>query len=634
MRTKARIGFAVLFCGLLTAVFVKGGLWYSQLTERVFASVQQQVGFELDAERIQFDPVNEKLLLSSASVSAPGLDIRARSLELGITGPRWLDIGRQVFPVTIKYASFSGSSLRADSPQSLLPFTVLGNTFFHEGIIHPGLDNRPLSFSFLGLNSQPDASVIDVESSGSNGLSWSFAGTLDAEKDHVVGKLNFEQQDIAKFLSDSSYSGHFDGSLGFFWSGSEPLSLTGNIKGDAGSYQADDFLLRWEGWQFSNIRLTDWKFSGDEPVLLLDETVLQLSDGRISPFLDWFKAQPFYSPRLNLTQLNVKAYPDSSEIVLSNASLIRNSDDGSYQFTAKPLSGGLLSINADPRGSYQLKFENVTPQRLGLLPTVRQFGFSDRRYSLSYNSNTGMARLLFQQELQEELQQQKKRDDLTLTERLLFDASGQAELSFVAKGIGLLDLSRVTGSEINRQLEAISTLPFNYLSQLTGNPLQAYLEHISGKPDLTPGSEDNLKALKKSSELRPGLRWQLETCVSDSEDWPQIARNQLEQTLTDLYPEEGVPPEDEREKLVEQLYLVTQKQRMPDVGLVARDERILQAEQWLIDSWPKNPELIDQLMDERKKHLAVSLEKKGLLGITIISAQQKYDQPRSRLLIK
>lgn len=626
MRIKARIGFAVLFCGLLATALVKGWLWYNQLTERIFASVQQQTGFKLDAKRIQYDLVNEKLRLNSVSISAPGLDVSARSLELGIASPRWRDIGRQVFPVTIEYASFAGSSLHANSPQSLLPLTGLGNTFFHKSVMHPGSGSRPLSLSFLSLTPQPDTSIIDVESSGDDGLSWSFAGTLDVENNHVSGALNFEQQDIARFLSDSGYSGHFDASLDFSWSGSKPLLLTGNMQGSAGSYQSEDFLLRWEGWQFSNIQLIDWQLAGNNQALQLDKAELQLSEARITRFFNWLKEQPFYSSRFDVTQLNVKPYPDSGGLVFSNANLMLNADNEPYQFTAKPSSGGRLSINADSSGAYQLKLENVTPQRLGILSAVQQSDFADKRYHFFYNSHTGMARLLFRQK--------KALKDYSFTERLLFDANGRAELSFVAKGIELLDLRSVIGSQINKQLEAIRITPFTYLSQLTDKPLMAYLEHTPGKPDLTLSGEENLKTLKKLSALRPGIKWQLETRISDSEDWPQIARNQLEQTLIDLYQEDGIPPEHEREKLIEQLYLVTQKQKMPDVGLVSKNERVLQAEQWLIDSWPKNPELIDQLLAGRKKQLAASLENNGLHEITILSTGQTDDQPRSRLLIK
>ena len=626
MRTKARIGFAAVFCVLLAVTVVKGWLWYNQLTQRIFTSVQEQIGFELGAEQIQYDPVSEKLLLGSVSLSNSGLDISAGSLELGISSPRWRDIGRQVFPVTIEYASFAGSDLRADAPESLLPLSDLGNIFFHQGVMRPGLNSRPLSFSFLGLNPQSGTSVINIESSGGNGLNWSFNGILDAEKNGISGHLNFEQQDIAKFLTDNDYSGAFDASLKLSWVGSEPLLLSGDLQGGEGGYQSDGFLLHWEGWQFSNVQIADWQFAKNSQVLALDKTDLQFSIASISPLFNWLKALPFVSSHVEISRLNINSRPDSDDIVFTDAELNLNDDNKTYQFTGESSSGGHLFISADISGSYQLRLENETAQNLGLLPVVKQHDFSDRRYNFTYNSNSGVAGLLFRR--------QKPLKDLSLTERLLFDSRGRAELSFTVRHTEPFNLKGVITSRIGSQLETINSMPFTYLSQIVDNSLSAYLEHVPGKPELTSGSQDNLKTLKKLSDLRPGLKWQLETSVSDTEDWPLIARHQLEQTLTDLYPGEGAPPEEEREALVEQLYLVTQKQKIPDVGVVSKDERVLQAEQWLVDSWPRNPELINQLLDERKKYLATSLQKIGLNDITILSAGKNEDQPRSRLLVK
>ena len=626
--TKTRIGFAVFICGLLTAVLLKGWLWYGQLTERIYAGVQQQVGVELNAERVQYDPVSKKLLLDTVTVSAPGLDISAPALELGITAPWWLGIGRKAFPTAIEYSRFSHASLWVTAPESLIPLTRLGHVFFRNGVIYPGQESRPLSFSFLGFSPEPEGSAVKIEALGVNGLSWSFNGAQNLEDDVISGVLKFEQQEISQFLSDTGYSGRFDASMDFLWDGSRSLRLSGDIRGGAGSYQSGDFRFQWDSWQFPDGEFTDWNVADSSQLLEFNETRLQLSGTRISPFVDWVKALPVAVSGLAANQLLISSRQEYFKDAILDHVQLTLQGNRQYQFMARVASGGSLLLNGDAGGTYQLVFEDVAPQVLGLLSTTRQLGFADRHYNFAYNKSTGVGRLSFWQ--------QKALDNYSLIEKLLFDVNGQAELLFSNKGINLHELRAETGRQLTDKLEVIQNSPFTYLSGITEQPFQPYLEHIPGKPDLTASSEKNLSALKAASKLRPGLKWQLETGVAISEDWPHIARSAFEQTLAKLHPddEQGLPPEEVREKLIEQLYLVTQKQKIPEVGLVTREERIQQAEQWLIESWPENPELINQLLKERKELLDRKLRQNGLDNVTVLSGRQEHNQPRSLLSIK
>lgn len=626
---KARFGIVIIFCSLLIAVSVKGWYWYTQLTDRIYASIQQQVGFALNAGQVKYDPVNNKIALKDITISALGLDVKAADLQLGIVTPGWRNIGRKTFPVTVKYASFTNTTLQVDSPESLLPLFELGNTFFHNGKMSlgqtSGLSNPELSFSSLDFHHQSDSSV-DVSATGANGLSWVFTGVMDEES--VFGKLVFEHQDIARFFSDSSYSGHFDAVFELEWSGLEPLQLSGELQGEAGGYQSEGFSFFWEGWHLSDVKVSNWQITDTANILALDKTRVELLSSNLLPLLSWLEKHPFQFSDMVMTHFQVRPDPERTDnFDFTDARFSLTEKKKSYHFMARPLSGGELSLIGSPDGEYRLALENVAPAVLGLLDITRIHNFADRRYNFSYNSQNGVGRLSFWQ--------QGKAENYSLLERLLFNAEGFAELIFNDDPVGLLDLKTETGRQISAQLKTIHDMPFTYLSRLTDSSLKPYFEHISGRPGLSLNGEANLATLKKICELRPGLNWQLETSFSNSEDWPVIARSELEQTLANLGVDENASSSEEvRERLVEQLYLVTQKQKIPNVGLVKKEERIQQAEQWLVDSWPKNSGLIDQLLDDRKKDLTNHLAKNGLPAIPVVSSEQEHDLPRSWLSIK
>ena len=625
--TRARFGFAILFCSLLIAISIKGWFSYNQLTDRIYASIRQQLSFALDAGQVQYDPVNQIISLKKIVISAPGFDVEAASLQLEIVAPGWRDIGRQTFPVIVEHADFANASLQIDAPEALLPLLDLGDTTFHEGVIYPGKNSPGFSFSSLDFQRQPD-STVGISAAGANGLSWGFEGVMGGGSESISGKLIFKQQDIAHFFSDSGYSGDFDAALNLEWFASKPLRLYGELRGETGHYQYDEFSFFWDGWRLSDVEFSDWQMVNAENALVLDNGRLELSNASVLPFLNWFEAHSLPFAGMEMAYFQVKSVLDQGEdFNFADARLSLNDEKGRYHLTSKLVSGGQLSLTGNPAGEYRIALENVVPASLGILEATRYHHFSNRRYSFSYNSQSGIGRLSFWR--------QNKSENYSLLERLLFNADGFAELTFMDKAVGLLDIKITTGKQISAQLKSIQSMPFAYLSHLIDKPLQPYFEHVPGEPDLNLGGEDNLAALKKICELRPGLSWQLEASFSESEDWPQIARRELEQTLADLSPDESARLEKEaREKLVEQLYLVTQKQKMPDVGLVAKEERIEQAEQWLIDSWPKNPGLVGKLLEDRKKELAIRFEKYGLPEVTILSDEQRRDLPRSWLSIK
>ena len=625
--TKARFGVVIIFCSLLIAISIKGWLSYARLTDRIYASIQQQTGFALNAGHVQYDPVNQKISLKNVTINAPGLDVETASMQFGIVAPGWRDIGRQTFPVNVEYARFANTSIKVDSPESLLPLFDLGNAFFHQGVISLGQNSSGFSFSSLDFHHQANGNV-GINATGANGLSWAFDGVVDDGNKGISGKLVFEQQDIARFLSDAGYSGHFNAVFDLEWTASKPLQLSGALHGDTGSYQSGSFIFSWEGWHLPGVELSDWKIADTPNTLAVDKARLELLNSSILPFLNWSDVHPFKLAGLNITSIQVKPDPErADQFDFADARLSLKDQKGDYHFAAKLTSGGQLSLTGSTARGYRLALENIVPASLDLLETTQHHNLANRRYNFSYNSQNGVARLSFWR--------QKAIENYSLLERMLFNANGLAELTFVDESIRLSELKATVGRQISAGLKAIEDMPFTYLSRLSDEPFQPYFEHIPGNPGLSQDGEANLLTLKKICELRPGLNWQLETSFSDTDDWPEIARNELEQTLANLSPNGNSRPEKEtREMLVEQLYLVTQKQRMPDVGLVAKDERIQQAEQWLIDSWPKNPGLIEQLLEKRMNDLANRLEKNGLPDIVILSAGQEQGRPRSWLSIK
>ena len=625
--TKARFGVAILFCGLLIAISIKGWQSYSQLTDRIYASIREHAGFALDAGRVQYDPVNKIVLLKNVIVSAPGLNVEAASVQLEIVAPGWRDITRQTFPVVVERTYFDNASLQVDSSESLLPLLDFGDTVFREGVVYPGKNNSGFSFSLLNFKYQADAGFA-VDGAGANGFGWSFDGVLNDESGSLTGKLIFDQQDIAYFLSNPDYSGYFDAVFNLDWSVSKPLQLTGEFQGATGSFQSESFSFFWDRWHLSDVVLSDWQINEAAKSLILNKARLEFSKSRISSLMSWLEDHPLRFARVDMADLQVRLSPERAEkFGFSDAVFRLKGNKERTQFTGKPVSGGVLSLIDDAAGGYQVVLDNVTPDSLGLSESTQRHRFAHRRYHFSYNSQSGVGRLSFRQ--------QGKADSYSLLERLLFNADGLAELTFVDKAVRLLNLKSVIGKQFSAQLQAVEDMPFTYLSGLSSKPLVPYFEHIPGRSDLSLSGEQNLIALKEICALRPGLNWELAPAFSDIEDWPDLARNELEKTVSNLSSDvSGSPEEDAREKLVEQLYLVTQKRKMPDVGLVTKEERIQQAEQWLVESWPKNQELIEQLLVNRKEDLVSRFEKNGLPQVTILPDDQEQDLPRSQLSVK
>ncbi|MGI2027051.1 hypothetical protein [Endozoicomonas acroporae] len=154
--------------------------------------------------------------------------------------------------------------------------------------------------------------------------------------------------------------------------------------------------------------------------------------------------------------------------------------------------------------------------------------------------------------------------------------------------------------------------PFDCLSQTTGHALEPVLYHEAGKATLTKRSQKNLVNLKKALIERPELNVLINVGVSESRDWRELSRYELEKTLLELYAATSsvehsevitIPP-GVRASLVEQMYLATRRhQKIPEVGEQSPGQRVQEAESWLLKNWPKTPDQLESLQWARYDYL-------------------------------
>ena len=670
---KARLGIAVVFCGLLfTGLIVQILSGYNQLTERLFASIQQQTGFDLETDRIHYDSINHKLTLTAVSLAAPGLNIKADTLQVAIAEIRWIDMWRTTLPVSIRNFKFQNALVQVD-PSNLQPdvhllYSDISTIQIESGVLLISGSGWSLPFSFLTLNTDAldsnDDSSVQVQAAGVQDFFWNFEGALSGGEYSLTGVLTFENQPLSSVMSasqyasqhtsqyssqySSQYKGELNATLSVQWTVAQGLSLQGKVSGSEGQYTGDNFSFSWKHWGIDNYRKSGNSSEKTAIELQVSGLDLSLSKGKVqqlpSEVMHRLQELPVVILEVQAGEASIHfAGKRRSSLKLENIefqsySQAYNKID--YGFEAHLPSGGRMNLTGSLAQSekktdsvYRLNLERFSPDDFNMGRAIAHLPAFGKTYNFSYNSSGQKGVLDFS----------KKMTVMTgsLLERLLIDSKGRGEIIFVPKAtVGLFELWAVATKDFVKQLEIIGKNPYQYLSILVGQPVDSYIEYIPGKAILSQSGSENIKGISRLITLRPWLKWQIEVSVSNDEDWPQIARFELENTLDLLYhtshPDAPIPmPLDIREQLLEQMYLGTQQQKLPDVGLQSREERIKQAEQFLVDSWPKNPKLMNKLLTERIGLLKSRLDEAGFdrSKITIKESSKDSTQPRSSLIL-
>ena len=237
------------------------------------------------------------------------------------------------------------------------------------------------------------------------------------------------------------------------------------------------------------------------------------------------------------------------------------------------------------------------------------YNLTGTQFNLSYNSKSHRGQLdIVGWKYKKNGNTSGTTTSIDLLRALLTDPSGKSTIRFSLNPVAsLATLPKGLHLAAEQRLAAIARAPFDYLVQATGQALNPVLHHEAGKATLTARAYANMERLQKVLAQRPKLRVGIHVGVSASGDWPELSRFQLEEALQELYSAMGsvsqtgasTMPSGVRAHLLEQMYLATRQQKIPEVGELSPAQRVQRAEQWLLENWPKTPDQIEVLRQAR-----------------------------------
>lgn len=631
---------AVVFSGIILVVLATAGWnWYRHLNDRVFASFRNHSDMGVSARDYRFDPTQNILTLINGRMSFPGLNIKADTIKVSITPPRWFDIWRRKIPVTPTQLTINNAVIDV-KPESLdIPYSQLELIEINQAQLGVWKGVQALQLSELQLKPETGGKY-QVMAQGAV-EPWLLEGELTQSDTSLRGTLSYENNDLSEVLGSSRVHGDIQIESRVFWSPKTGSVLNAQAKGSAGQFQFDDFVLNWQGWETEPFQTT-WMMDRKPKI-----SVQLISPG--IQFEQQISLEKNEKDRSDLPVIFQQLKADEFEIAfggedikLDNARFALATSEQNYHFSAKISEGGKVEASGQlferlaESGLQKIALTNVPWS-----PFWQQFSPIDSigkksRFDFTYHQKQRQADLV----ISHWQKNQKTFSTASLAERLLASAKGRGTLLVpLEPNVGLATLGQSVKRNARQQMDSIAKRPFQYLSTLVPNSFYPYLEHQPGLAELSESGQQNLQLMKTLAELRPWLRWEIHTAVSEEKDWPVLASQELKKTLYELskasHQDGNDIPESVRENLIERMYLGTQKQKLPDIGFQSKEERIKHAEKWLINSWPENPGLMKELQDGRINLLHSEIQQAGFAGrVTIQPSVYNAPDTRAQLILQ
>ena len=625
----SRRGLPVFFLFLIVLLPALGWYSYSNLTDNVINTLRKTTSLNFENDDGHFDLFSKRLTLQDVSLSQPGMEVSARSVDVRLKYSSWLDIWLSRAPVSIGDVSVQDARIKITSAQvtslKLKPEQTI--TIDRGTLVINGLD-KPVIFSEIILFPVLDEG-FNLKARGVGEQPWLFDGQLTTKDLFLIGQLELSERPLSLLIHDSAdVYGTYNASLSVEFS-QQGVSFEGGVEGGEGLYELNGSTLSWKHWQLNDFRYVLAEEEKPEVELTLSGIDLALSSVDVGkPYL--FPIEVLNQFPVTPTIINA---PDGSFRINDSSWLLRNvflstqegsGTDLSYRLNADLQSGGQMSFlgvlaegDSDHSHHYQLQLNNIVlDESWSAYRVVDGYDLKGSYLSLVYDS-IDQAGTLTVEKWQYQAVSDVHQLSMDYLKHLLTNKQGVSVTPFsLSPSVTANQFAGSVQQAVFKEWEKIAAKPLQYLALVIDDQLSSTMTYYAGKHLLTDEGLENLNKIKALLAVRPNLKLLVSVSVSEQHDWNVLAQKELNQSLTQLYkalePEQNEPvPVELRGQLVEQIYLNTQKQKIPEVGEKNVQDRQNSAERWLLDHWPKNPVLLTELQQLRIQQMRRQLSSMG-----------------------
>ena len=634
---------------ILGVLSISAWLWLARVSDRVLNNLDQQIGQRLPAKDITFDPWQRRLTASDIQLEEQGIQFTAQQASLVLNyrhwwGP-WLGENIESFSaVELDNASVTIDPALIATP---LPSGLQGLSINRGTLAITGID-QPLSFDQLTLKKEEEGR-IGIDLANRDGASWSFSGVYEVSKGLLDGEARLVKlplsalvkadpvQALVTLNNELSASDHLGGTvsaiLSLSWDKPGGLTLKGNVAGQRGQLSLPGMFARWQQWSLNNLQFHGHKpaqstaelsVSGLDLTRTLTEEWLVQSVPTLPVFISSFAIN---DSRLELAGGHLPwIFANVNASLVADAISGKGKDVWTYQLSAALADVGDFQLSGQLSGfANDFAFQLSNARLAGPLQEysfVAGYNMQGTEFDLSYNSQKLAGQLDISDWQAKKIANGSPVSSIQLLKALITDPSGIAVVPFAIKpGKSNAALPKRICRAVEQRLMAIADAPFDYLSRTTGHALEPVLYFEAGKATLTKRSKKNLEHLHKVLSRKPQLNALIAVGIPESGDWPELSRYELEDALLELYsatssvaPSEVITlPPGVRSSLVEQMYLATrQHQKIPEVGEQSPEQRVQEAETWLLKNWPKRPAQLENLQKARYDYLKSEIGRCGM----------------------
>lgn len=576
-------------------------------------------GIMLSADEVRFSASfsslwQDKVELNKISLQKPYINI-----DISKAGQKPLDTRVENFIQEVGRFVFKGGGLHIEDKQQITGLA------------------QPLAVAYDEITLEAtDQRIIKVEIEGRK--DWHFNGRIDLQAPNLTGELDISQVSLSKALESltlncaSCYGrGSVKADLGVEWTRQSGIELEGTATISEGGFSSDSGVeLKWKSLQLEGISLKKNRLSVQNMTLDKADAYLKKAFGS-DLNQPWGQDSGISVKTVDLSQSNIYLGTDEDRAFLSKTDArldYESREQFAYQLTGLWREQIPVTVNGrNHRAQSDQSFMNLSARNVDLsllLPEERNvlgYDLSGSRAHLSLESK-GCVRAKGQLVITElEAQGDGEGVSLSNVKALLTNAQGQIRMPLNVDWQKPSLVMEVNQS-IAQQWTNVYENPLKYLSKIADADLSAsrFMTMPAASSQLSKASSGSLDALAKVLKLRPHLALSLHVNVSRQRDWPEMAKHELEASLNQLYSainktkkgEVQAIPADVRGQLIEQMYLQTQNRKLPEVGEETPEQRIKQAEQWLLKNWPANGEKLEKLMDDRVAAVRKALLEAGV----------------------
>ncbi|MGI9275964.1 MAG: hypothetical protein ACR2PT_14125 [Endozoicomonas sp.] len=478
--------------------------------------------------------------------------------------------------------------------------------------------------------SASDKGVVEVNAqSASDETLWKLQGELNTETPQLAGRLLVRDVQLettaSKLLEECvncSFQGSVSSDLLLVWSPDREFELSGDLSVGQGSGEiSGGAVLNWESLAVSGFSFQSG--TGKARSLKFHELNARLPGEELQGALSSIQKQVSGIQFIELQDSRlIFSWPESQGYLSGISGKVcpgKNNTLG-YELQGKWLDTVSVSLTGtveEKASRFNMSASNID---VALLPeNLRILSGNDlagARLDFSMNGRVNRKGVTRQGEaVITQLHNIKLRDDATLDftflTALMTDVEGKIHVPLKLNDTPLQDQSAAIVRAIEKYWLSVAEKPLAYLSRaVAGNHnLPTTLSAEPGKSQMTTDSIGALATMAQVLKARPGLQLSIQGSASQSRDWPTMAKAELESDLRELYSalnrdrvegnKPAIIPEEVRSRLVEQMYLRTQKRKQPEIGSETPQQRVEVAERWLLENWPVKLDALKKLGQQR-----------------------------------